>query len=143
MNAGSTGIQRPILQRLCAAVLMRVWGSAWGESAFSRIEIPWVNLHVRTSCARLEKYTSHELLRGMARTAAPTRSRLCVYICRPYEHAARAGCKRSHTKPLRCVPGNSPRKNRITGRFLAAEHSSGALGPFRDSSGVRGWLRGS
>jgi hypothetical protein len=33
-----------------------------------------------------------------------------LHRTRPYiprEHAARARCKRSHTKPLRCVPGNS------------------------------------
>ena len=31
----------------------------------------------------------------------------------PREHAARARCKRSHTEPLRCVPGNSPTGNRL------------------------------
>jgi hypothetical protein len=32
-------------------------------------------------------------------------------------------------------PGNSPGGNRITGRLLAAQRSSEALVPFRDSSG--------
>jgi hypothetical protein len=47
------------------------------------------------------------------------------------------GCKRSHTctKPLRCVFGNFPGGNRITGSLLAVERSSGALIPFRDTLG--------
>jgi hypothetical protein len=72
-----------------------------------------------------------------------------------YEHATRAGCKRSHTEPLRCVPDSpaTPRRyrylNRITGacmqrgRLLAAEHSSEALPAFRHSSGSNCPLRGS
>jgi hypothetical protein len=53
----------------------------------------------------------------------PTRYRL-VQIVRldiPYEHATRDGCKRSHTEPLRCVPGNSPTGNRITGMHAAGQ----------------------
>jgi hypothetical protein len=45
--------------------------------------------------------------------------RLDVYV--PYEHATRAGCKRSHTEVLRCVPGNSPTVNRITGMHAAGQ----------------------
>jgi hypothetical protein len=32
---------------------------------------------------------------------------------------------------------NSPTGNRITGRLLAEEHSTGALAPFRDSLGMQ------
>ena len=40
-------------------------------------------------------------------------------------------------EPLRCVLSNSPTGNRITGRLLAEEHSTGALAPFRDSLGMQ------
>jgi hypothetical protein len=75
----------------------------------------------------------------MAGTAAPhTLQMMRLYL--PY----RACCTswvRSPTKPLRCVLGNSPTGNRITGRLLAAEHSSEALPPFRDSLGSHCPLR--
>jgi hypothetical protein len=52
----------------------------------------------------------------------------------PCEHAARAWCKRSHAEgPLWCVPSPTG-KSHHAGRLLAAEHSSGALVPFCDSS---------
>ena len=83
-------------------------------------------MHLHKSCAaRLDISTIKELLRGTAPAAAPhTRYKLPVQIVRldiPYEHATRAGCKRSHTELLRCVPGNSPTGNRITGMHAAGQ----------------------
>ena len=53
-------------------------------------------------------------------TAAPHTLQI-VRLDIPYEHATRAGCKRSHTELLRCVPGNSPTGNRITGMHAAGQ----------------------
>jgi hypothetical protein len=76
-------------------------------------------------CVPLDRYTSKHLpqrlkfvLRNTLRTScfawnAPAglhTLQVPVHRTRSYiprEHAARARCKRSHTEPLRCVPGNS------------------------------------
>jgi hypothetical protein len=63
----------------------------------------------------------------------------------PRGHAAKAGCKRSCTDPLRCVPATPAARGKIascTGRLLAAERSLEALVPFRDNSVIRHPLRG-
>jgi hypothetical protein len=76
----------------------------------------------------------------------PIRSKLCVYI----STVVSMRCTRwVQTFPHR-APGASPATpsstgNHIMGKLQAAEHSSGALVPFRDSSGshclLRAWVK--
>jgi hypothetical protein len=108
---------RSSMRRLGAAVVLR---SACTPAAVTllqkrRLRASWLravsavqlrSLIVRPRRHRVAAAEVERLERGAA-----------AHHCSPYEHAARAGCKRSHTEPLLCVPrlpGNaSPTGNRM------------------------------
>jgi hypothetical protein len=60
--------------------------------------------------------------------------RLDIQVPVPYEHATRAGCKRSQTELLRCVSGNSPTGSRITGMRMHAGQVAGCGAQLRSTA---------
>ena len=136
--------------RPCAAVrAQRVWrrirctGQAWMEFVF-----PWIDTSQKVSTTtkaqvRLEKYTADELLLHGTHPLGFTRYTVHARIYRvSMLHELGANV------PIQSRCGASPATPRreidcITGRLLAAEHSSRTLVPFHDSLGSHCPLRGS
>jgi hypothetical protein len=105
-------------------------------------------VYVRTSCCFVLRNRLDTSFRVEWRRCSPYAPNYAfIYPCtvRTYEHALHELGANVSTQSPWCVPGNSSTGNHITGRLLAAEHSSGALVPFRDSSGshclLRAWVK--
>jgi hypothetical protein len=146
-------------QAVCCGARARVWRGgygAWVDQAWTEFVFPCITGDIPQNKYRPAVCTYHK---GLGLPVLRNTLRTCCFAWNAPAglhtlHSARSYIPREHacctssvqTFPYKAAavrPRKLPGQNRKTGRLLAAEHSSGALDPFRASLGSHCPLRGS